>query len=352
MKKNNLCSLLCLSLITVISSLSLSPKKVEAKDQTLSLCQGTRNTIRIYRRDGQMRMRVFNQRDQLVWLNTYSRKETVQNGINYFNNKGKQKVRLFVANNSTICLIAIEQRPVEKGFLLEQPMSNNRPSSSSNTVTGTLTYRQRIALPAGAVIEVKLLDVSLQDVPAKVISEQTITTKGEQVPIPFQLTFNPDQIKANNSYAVMAQIKLDNRLAFTTTRRYAVITNGEPLKVELVLEQVQSLEKQLLKGEWLLEDLAGAGVLDNLQTTLKFDASGRVTGSGGCNRYFASYQLEGNQFKLSQIGSTNKACSPAIMDQEFKYFKALQQADSIRLEGEFLFIDSPGLPKPLKFTRL
>src|SRR5258708_34753519 len=44
-------------------------------------------------------------------------------------------------------------------------------------VTGTVTYRQRIALPRQAVVQVQLLDVSKADAPAIVIAEQTIETK-------------------------------------------------------------------------------------------------------------------------------------------------------------------------------
>ena len=49
-------------------------------------------------------------------------------------------------------------------------------------VTGTITYRERIALPENAIVNVQLQDVSLQDVAATVIAETTITTPG-QVPI-------------------------------------------------------------------------------------------------------------------------------------------------------------------------
>ena len=42
----------------------------------------------------------------------------------------------------------------------------NQPSAA--TVTGTVTYRERIALPATAVVEVTVADVSRADAPAVV----------------------------------------------------------------------------------------------------------------------------------------------------------------------------------------
>src|SRR5258705_6386813 len=76
-------------------------------------------------------------------------------------------------------------------------------------VTGTVTCRQRIALPRQAVVQVQLLDVSKADAPAIVIAEQTIEPKGKQVPIPFSLNYAPAQIKENYRYAVQAKILLE-----------------------------------------------------------------------------------------------------------------------------------------------
>ena len=39
----------------------------------------------------------------------------------------------------------------------------------------------------------------------------------------------------------------------------------------------------LLNTEWLLEDLAGRGVLDRIQATLAFPGPNKVAGNGSCN---------------------------------------------------------------------
>ena len=61
--------------------------------------------------------------------------------------------------------------------------------AAPRTLTGTVTYRERIALPPGAVVEVSLLDVSLADAPSRTIARTRITAR-RQVPIPYRLRFN------------------------------------------------------------------------------------------------------------------------------------------------------------------
>jgi heat shock protein HslJ len=109
---------------------------------------------------------------------------------------------------------------------------------------------------------------------------------------------------------------------------------------------------QLANTEWLLEDLNGTGVMDYLQTTLRFDATSRIGGQGGCNRYFATARIEGDLLSVSAIGATKRLCPPAVMDQETRYFTALKQAQRISLDGPYLLIYSQASNQPLKFTRL
>jgi putative lipoprotein len=103
---------------------------------------------------------------------------------------------------------------------------------------GTVSYRERIALPADAVVEVRLSDVSRQDVAAPVIAETTVLPEGRQVPIPFELRYEPGKIDSNRTYALRATIRSAGRMMFTTTTAYRVMTQGNPTQVNLMLERV------------------------------------------------------------------------------------------------------------------
>ena len=102
------------------------------------------------------------------------------------------------------------------------------------SVTGTVTYRERIALTPEAVVEVQLLDVSLADASAKQIAIQMIKPK-HQVPVPFELIYDSADIDERMTYAVRATIREGERLLFTTDRHYPVLTRGHAHHVELVL---------------------------------------------------------------------------------------------------------------------
>ena len=104
-------------------------------------------------------------------------------------------------------------------------------------VSGSVTYRQRIAMPLEATVVVSLVDVSRADAPAEVIAKKEIK-RTIQVPIPFELTYDSEKIDQRHDYAVQAQILLGDKVWFTTTTRHVVITKGHPSHVDVVVHMV------------------------------------------------------------------------------------------------------------------
>jgi len=109
-----------------------------------------------------------------------------------------------------------------------------------NAVTGTLTYREDVALPSeGVMVSVKVEDTSKADVAAVTIGEQVIENPAQQVPIPFEVTYDPSDIDERNTYAIRVRIEVDGKLWFLNTSAYQVITRGSPSDgIEVVLEKV------------------------------------------------------------------------------------------------------------------
>jgi heat shock protein HslJ len=109
---------------------------------------------------------------------------------------------------------------------------------------------------------------------------------------------------------------------------------------------------QLANSEWLLKDLGGSEVLDNVQATLAFQEAGKVSGNGSCNRFFGSAKINGNVIELGPLGATRMACPEAVMNQEAKYMGALQAADHFEWKAPYLLLHCKGFEKPLRFTRM
>lgn len=111
---------------------------------------------------------------------------------------------------------------------------------------------------------------------------------------------------------------------------------------------------ELANTEWLLEDLGGAGVINNSQKpTLRFIGVERTAGQGGCNSYSANSQFDGKQLTISNLVSTKRACvDPQAQKQENRYFRALENAQQVSLEESNLLIYSEGFDKPLRFSQV
>jgi uncharacterized lipoprotein YbaY len=112
-------------------------------------------------------------------------------------------------------------------------------AQSQAAVTGTVVYRERIALPPTAKLTVRLQDVSRADAPAVTIAEQVIDTAGQGPPYAYSLSYDPAQIQDNLTYAVRAEIRDGDQLLFTSTQSYQVITRGNPTSdIEILVSQV------------------------------------------------------------------------------------------------------------------
>lgn len=193
---------------------------------------------------------------------------------------------------------------------------------------GTVTYRERMALPPGAVIEVALVDVSLADAPARTIAETSVTPQ-TQVPVAYHLAYDPAQIVHGHSYALQARITLDGRLLFATTERHAVFGDG-PDRTEILVHRVADAVSPA--GNWLAEDIRGGGVIDRVQTVLEIAQDGTVSGTGGCNRMAGSARIGGDTIAFGPLAATQMACPPAIMDQEARFFAALDAVRGWRID--------------------
>ncbi|QRF57804.1 YbaY family lipoprotein [Variovorax paradoxus] len=105
-------------------------------------------------------------------------------------------------------------------------------------VSGTVSYRERIALDPAAEVRVQLLDVSRMDAPSVVLAEQRIRADGRQPPFAYTLQVDAARIDPRMRYAVAARIVRGEQLLFINDTQYSVLTQGQGTRADLVLVRV------------------------------------------------------------------------------------------------------------------
>ena len=102
----------------------------------------------------------------------------------------------------------------------------------------------------------------------------------------------------------------------------------------------------LLGGaEWVVEDIDGAGIIDRSRVTLRFLPDGRIAGRASCNDYAGRWTLDGERLGVSGLGSTLKACAPALMLQEQRVLDRLRTLSRFEItpDGALRLLgDGPG----------
>ncbi len=93
---------------------------------------------------------------------------------------------------------------------------------------------------------------------------------------------------------------------------------------ERVLRGCGGEPKDLLLGEWVIEDVDGRGMIEASRATVVFDTGGRMGGGGSCNSYGGRYSLTGEGLTVSGLFSTLMACVEALMTQEQRIFAILE----------------------------
>lgn len=220
--------------------------------------------------------------------------------------------------------------------------------ANDSVVTGSATYRQRIALPAEAVLRVRLEDVSRQDVPAELLAECEMPSEGRQVPLPFRLEYDPATIVESHRYTVRASLRLADRLLFTTDTAHPVITGGAPTDVTIMMVPVPARDTEpaepspadLVNTYWKLVEIGGTPVVvaDNRHEAhliLQRDDH-RLVGSTGCNRLVGSYEVAADRLTFSPAATTMMLCTDDLMRQERAVTEALAATTAYRIVGQVL----------------
>lgn len=77
---------------------------------------------------------------------------------------------------------------------------------------------------------------------------------------------------------------------------------------------------------YITEWIGDEPVVGRTPVSLTFSED-RAYGNAGCNHWFASYELNGQQIRFGQIGSTRKMCAEHLMEQEQRFLELLSRIE-------------------------
>ena len=226
-------------------------------------------------------------------------------------------------------------------------------SAMAGTIEGVASYRERIALPPDAVLEVKLLDVSLMDVPATELSGKLYALTG--VPARFTLDYDDALINEGGSYAVRASILKGDNLLFTTDTVHPVLTRGGTNTVDIVMVRVSkpAAGAALDASRWEVSELGGKLLISEQKPGIEFAEGGAFGASGGCNRFTGQAEIgEGTITFPDNMAGTLMACPPPADELERQFLKALPEVSGYVLNGDLLALTNEAGVTVMRLNRL
>ena len=249
-----------------------------------------------------------------------------------------RRIPVFAALGLTlvIALAACSDEPATPAAGIDAGAADGASMSSQRTmIVAALFYREKIALPPGAVA-VAAVEIAGS---GTVVAETRNELADQSVPISVTLDVDRLRLPQDARLVFLGSIEVDGALAW----------KSEPQPVNLTVETIDLGSVMLraveepdmtdvntpvassLAGTWVVEDILGGGIIDSSRVTLVFSEQ-QVAGRASCNSYQGTWSLEDDQLSIVDVAVTMMACPEAIMNQEQRFLDALESTVGMRFD--------------------
>ena len=140
------------------------------------------------------------------------------------------------------------------------------PSGYAGSVSGEVRFAREVELPEGAVITVRLLDITLADAPSVELGLDVIEN-ADRLPAGFRVEYDRDRVVSGNEYSLSADVRHGDDLLYVNDTVHLVLTRGAPANSDVVVVStnpfdtcVEPLPGQIHSGP-AAEDLPREAVL-------------------------------------------------------------------------------------------
>ncbi|MBY5994129.1 YbaY family lipoprotein [Ferrimonas balearica] len=114
----------------------------------------------------------------------------------------------------------------------EAPTEPPSAAAEMATLTGQVSYRERILLKPGTMMTVTLEDISKMDVAAEPVSSLSFEVQGPP-PFPFALQYDPTRIQERHRYGLRVRIEEGSALKFINDSHIDPFANEGEMAIQV-----------------------------------------------------------------------------------------------------------------------
>ncbi len=101
--------------------------------------------------------------------------------------------------------------------------------------------------------------------------------------------------------------------------------------------------EELAGSEWHPTRIGSSAVSPPSKLSIQFKGGGKLTGHGGCNRFFGQYKITADKIEIGPVGATRMTCPEPITNLEFAFFAVLESVKKFhRDKSNLLLLDDTG----------
>ncbi len=126
---------------------------------------------------------------------------------------------------------------------------------------------------------------------------------------------------------IVTEIKVKNPAADASSLRY---------QLKKLISKVASSDESELMKEWKVIKLKGLEQITSAPSLNFQEEDNRLSGFAGCNNYFSTYILSGNEINFEKTGSTRKLCPDMTVEDTF--FKLLPEVARYEVVKKELYL--------------
>jgi putative lipoprotein len=112
---------------------------------------------------------------------------------------------------------------------------SREPIPGTPALSGTVSCRERVALPSMATLRVELVDASAREARSALVGEESYWITRGKFPMDFRIAYDPARIDPGHVYIVRARVMDGDKVLLTSTVPYPVLTRGAPRTIDIVV---------------------------------------------------------------------------------------------------------------------